>query len=218
MINKNTINNMKSQIKVSDALIEKTKNNISTKHNKNPFKPFITLTTVGMMLVIMLLTIIGFNNNDEGKPFLSLNPLEISVYATEDSNYYLTANYQNETSKQTLKSNIEVKLAKYNKAMSSVPGIPISFHFNNQDDIDFIKINISSGEILNWNIETGVVTNLENDYKLTNNETLYFSPDNNTIISLVGIKGNKEIFTRNIKVTVDNEYNYYAIIEDYQYN
>lgn len=214
MINENTIKNMKKQVKVNNALIEQTKNNISKKHKRFYLKPFLSLATLGMVVAIVL-TIIGINNNNNNKS-LSINPLIVTVYAMDDSSYYLTANYEKEASKQILKPNVKIKLAKYNKAMSSVPGIPITFGFDydNQNEIDYIKININNGEILNWNVATGFITNLGNEYKFSNNETLYFSPSNNTIITLVGIKNNKEIFTMNIKITTDNEYNYYATIDE----
>lgn len=207
---------MKKQIKVNDILIEETKNNILKEDKKKHLKPFIILGAIGVMTVVVLGAVIGRSNNN-GKSLLSMDPLIVTVYASEDSHYYLTANYEEETSKQTLNSDIEVKLAKYNKMMSNVPGIPISFDFDCKDQ-DYIKITIRNGEILSWNKETGVITNFGNEYKSNNNETLYFSPNSDTTITLIGVKNNKEIFTRNINITIDNEYNYYAVIDEYQYN
>lgn len=220
MINKDTVHHMKKQMKVSNTLIEETKNNILKEKKKKYLKPSIILGSIGAMVIVLLVTIISINNNNNGKSLLSMDSLIVSVYAAEDSQYYLTANYEEETYKQILNSDIEVKLAKYNKAMSNVPGIPISFDFDceNATDKDYIKISISNGEILHWNKETGAITKLGTEYKSNNNDTLYFNINSDTIITLAGVKNNKEIFTRNIKITIDNEYNYYAAISEYQYN
>ncbi|MDD2208530.1 MAG: hypothetical protein PHU45_04170 [Bacilli bacterium] len=213
MINKNTIKNMKKQIKVDNLLIENTKNKIFQEKQRFTLNPLIKLTTFVMMSVLII-AIISINVNDQKK--ISLNSLVISVYAMESDNYYLTTNYQKETNKQILKPNIKIKLARYNKAMSSVPGIPIAFDFNygNQANTDYIKISINNGDILTWDITTGIVNNLGDNYSLQNNGILYFNPSSDTIITVVGIKNNIEVFKKNIKIILDTEYNYYANIDN----
>jgi len=112
--------------------------------------------------------------------------------------------------KQELKDNVKLGLASYNLAMSSVPGYPIEFEI---DDINYIKISITNGTILDWDKKTGEVKNLGSIYELSNNETLYFNVNENTNIRIKGIKDEKEVFEKNITISRDEQFNYYATIK-----
>jgi len=203
LINKSTIDKMKEQIKVDNTLIKKTKDKILNKKHFNYKYLLIPATSI---IILLLISIIKINSNK-----LPLNLLDVSVYAMENDNYYLTSDYEKETVRQPLKPNIEVKLAKYNKAMSSVPGIPINFNFNT-NNIDYIKISIDGGTILTWNIKTGFINNIGDNISLHGSETLYFYPNDNALIEVIGVKNNIEIFKKNIKIIIDKDYNYYANI------
>lgn len=112
--------------------------------------------------------------------------------------------------KKELKDNIKIGLEKYNLTMSSVPGYPIFFEINN---LDYIQISVSNGSISLWNKDTYKVSNLGNNYKLTSTKDLYFNVNNKTNIEIKGIKDNKQIFEKNIEISMDDEFNYYALMK-----
>ncbi len=112
--------------------------------------------------------------------------------------------------KKELKDNVKLGLEKYNLAMSSVPGYPIMFEINN---LDYVEISVNSGSISLWDKDTYKVTNLGSNYKLTNTKNLYFNVNNETIIQIKGFKDNKEVFEKNIEISMDEDFNYYALLK-----
>lgn len=112
--------------------------------------------------------------------------------------------------KKELKDNIKIGLQKYNLAMSSVPGYPINFEI---DNLDYIQINVSNGSISLWDKDTYKVSNLGCNYKLTSTKDLYFNVNDKTNIEIKGIKDNKEIFEKNIEISMDDNFNYYALMK-----
>ena len=97
--------------------------------------------------------------------------------------------------------------------MSSVPGIPINFIINKNifsNEIDSVKISIKNGQILEWN--GNIVTDLGKEYALSTSKTLYFDPSNNDIINVIGSKDKRIIFSKEIKINMDEDYNYYAVL------
>lgn len=186
--------------------IEKKERNM-TKILKYLLAPVCLFVIVGLMSLNI--------NNDIVKDTKTSEYLYINVYTNKnDNDYYLTANYLEETSKTTLsKENVRVLLARYNKAMSSVPGIPINFIINkniSSNEIDSVKISIKNGQILEWN--GNIVTDLGKEYALSTSKTLYFDPSNNDIINVIGSKDKRIIFSKEIKINMDEDYNYYAVL------
>lgn len=93
------------------------------------------------LCLFLIVGLTSFNvNNDAIKDTKTNEYLYINVYTNKnDNNNYLTQKYLEENSKTALsKENVSVLLARYNKAMSSVSGIPIDFNINK---------NISSSEM-----------------------------------------------------------------------
>ena len=186
--------------------IERKERNM-TKILKYFLAPVCLFVIVGLMSINV--------NNDIVKDTKTSEYLYINVYTNKnDNDYYLTANYLEETSKTTLsKENVRVLLARYNKAMSSVPGIPINFIINKNifsNEIDSVKISIKNGQILEWN--GNIVTDLGKEYALSTSKTLYFDPSNNDIINVIGSKDKRIIFSKEIKINMDEDYNYYAVL------
>jgi len=112
--------------------------------------------------------------------------------------------------KTELKDNIKLGLASYNLAMSSVPGYPIVFELEN---VDYLKIEVNNGNILDWNGDTGKVTSLGTTYQLSNNGTLYFNVNIDTNIKITGIRNKNEVFEKNITILSDDDFNYYVILK-----
>lgn len=168
--------------------------------------------------LFVIVALISLNvDNDTIKDTKTKEYLYINVYTNKnDNNYYLTSNYLEKTSKTALsEENVSVLLARYNKAMSSVPGIPIDFNINksiSSSEIDSVKISIKNGEILEWN--GNIVTNLRNEYEISSSKTLYFDPSNDDIINIIGSKEDEIIFSKQIKISLDENYNYYAVLND----
>ena len=94
--------------------------------------------------------------------------------------------------------------------MSSVPGYPIMFEL---DNIDYLNIDVTNGTILDWNGDTGKVNSLGTTYQLSNNGTLFFNVNINTNIKITGISNKKEVFEKNITISSDDDFNYYAILK-----
>lgn len=152
-------------------------------------------------LCFMLVAFIGISLN-KGNDILEEKTGIMKVYA-------YTLSESKEIQKKELNDNVKFPLANYNLAMSSVPGYPIEFEL---DNLDYVEINVTDGTILDWNSETGIVKSLENTYQLFNNGTLYFNINKDTNIKIIGIKDKKEVFEKNISISNDDKFNYYAII------
>lgn len=152
---------------------------------------------------LILVAVIGISLNG-GEEILEDNVIgAMKVYA-------YTISEDEEVKKAELKDNIKLDLASYNLAMSSVPGYPIMFEL---DNIDYLNIDVTNGTILDWNGDTGKVNSLGTTYQLSNNGTLYFNVNINTNIKIIGISNNKEVFEKNITISSDDDFNYYAILK-----
>jgi len=124
--------------------------------------------------------------------------------------YAYTISEDKKIEKTELKDNIKLGIANYNLTMSSVPGYPIIFEL---DNVDYLNIDVTNGTILNWDSNTGKVDSLGNTYKLSNNDTLYFNVNINTNIRIIGIRNKKEVFEKNITISSDDDFNYYALLK-----
>lgn len=124
--------------------------------------------------------------------------------------YAYTMSENEKLEKRELKDNVKLGLASYNLALSSVPGYPIMFE---TDNVDYLEIDITNGTILDWDRETGKVKSLGSTYQLFGNGNLYFHISGNTSIKITGMKDKKMVFEKNIKISSDNDFNYYATIE-----
>ena len=168
---------------------------------KNKMSKIIKYAIVPVCLVLALF--IGTSLN-EGNNILEDNVIgAMKVYA-------YTMSEDEKVEKTELKDNIKLGLASYNLAMSSVPGYPIVFELEN---VDYLKIEVNNGNILDWNGDTGKVTSLGTTYQLSNNGTLYFNVNINTNIKITGIKNKNEVFEKNITISSDDDFNYYAILK-----
>ena len=163
---------------------------------KNKMSKIIKYAIVPVCLVLALF--IGTSLN-EGNNILEDNVIgAMKVYA-------YTMSEDEKVEKTELKDNIKLGLASYNLAMSSVPGYPIVFELEN---VDYLKIEVNNGNILDWNGDTGKVTSLG-----TNNGTLYFNVNINTNIKITGIRNKNEVFEKNITILSDDDFNYYLILK-----
>lgn len=168
---------------------------------KNKMSKIIKYAIVPVCLVLALF--IGTSLN-EGNNILEDNVIgAMKVYA-------YTMSEDEKVEKTELKDNIKLGLASYNLAMSSVPGYPIVFELEN---VDYLKIEVNNGNILDWNGDTGKVTSLGTTYQLSNNGTLYFNININTNIKITGIRNKNEVFEKNITILSDDDFNYYVILK-----
>lgn len=168
---------------------------------KNKMSKIIKYAIVPVCLVLALF--IGTSLN-EGNNILEDNVIgAMKVYA-------YTMLEDEKVEKTELKDNIKLGLASYNLAMSSVPGYPIVFELEN---VDYLKIEVNNGNILDWNGDTGKVTSLGTTYQLSNNGTLYFNVNINTNIKITGIRNKNEVFEKNITILSDDDFNYYVILK-----
>lgn len=168
---------------------------------KNKMSKIIKYAIVPVYLILALFIGVSLN---EGNNILEDNVIgAMKVYA-------YTMSEDEKVEKTELKDNIKLGLASYNLAMSSVPGYPIVFELEN---VDYLKIEVNNGNILDWNGDTGKVTSLGTTYQLSNNGTLYFNVNINTNIKITGIRNKNEVFEKNITISSDDDFNYYAILK-----
>ncbi len=123
--------------------------------------------------------------------------------------YAYTISEDNRIEQTELRDNVKIILKKYNMAVSSVPGYPIMFEM---DNIDYIRVEVINGSMSVWNRDIGEVKNLNNNYDLYDHTTIYFNVKDNTQIKLTGIKDKEEVFKKNITISMDDAFNYYATI------
>ncbi len=167
---------------------------------KSKMNKIIKYAVISVCLVFTIFIGISFNKGKD---------IEGNVIGTMKV-YAYTMSEDEKVKKMELKDNIKLGLASYNLAMSSVPGYPIEFEING---IDLIKIEIINGTIFDWNRETGEVKNIGSSYQLTNNGTLYFHVNESTHIKIKGIKDKEEIFEKDISISSDDDFNYYAVLK-----
>lgn len=168
---------------------------------KNKMSKIIKYAIVPVYLILALFIGVSLN---EGNNILEDNVIgAMKVYA-------YTMSEDEKVEKTELKDNIKLGLASYNLAMSSVPGYPIVFELEN---VDYLKIEVNNGNILDWNGDTGKVTSLGTTYQLSNNGTLYFNVNINTNIKITGIRNKNEVFEKNITILSDDDFNYYVILK-----
>lgn len=176
------------------------KQQIHLKYERNRMGKIMKYATIPICLVLVAFIGISLNN---GENVLKENEMGIMKA------YAYTMSKDEKLEKIELKDNVKIGLASYNLAMSSVPGYPIIFEL---DNVDYINIDVTKGVIFDWDKNTDEVKNLGNTYQLFDNDTLYFNVNINTNIKIIGIKDKKEIFEKNITISSDNDFNYYAII------
>lgn len=161
--------------------------------------------------------------DDKTEP--AFNGFVLTAYAAEAEDTYLSADYQKDTIATVLKPDVKVLLAAYSPLMSSVPGLPFTFSLNSSGDnslqADSMKITVDNGELLSWDIGTGIVTSKGTSVSCKNGETLYWSPLSttdsqrtnitslDTQIIITAIMEGKEIGQQTIYITEVNG-NYYA--------
>lgn len=181
----------------------KMRNEILEKYErkgKNKVFKIIKYSTIPICLVIAVFIGIFLNNKNilEEK---SIGIMKVYAYTISDDE---------KMEKKELKESVKLGLAKYSQTMSSVPGYPIMFELSK---VDYINIEVSNGTILDWNNASGKVKELGNTYQLSHDWTLYFDVNENTSIKITGIKNKKEIFEKNITISSDDNYNYYALLK-----
>ena len=159
-------------------------NNYEYKKNINILKK---ISYASILIIIILIFGLYIKNNNSNKTIYESQKESIKMYA-------YTLAYDNSLEKKQLNANTKLPLARYNKAMSNVPGFPITFEMNN---IDYINISVENGKIYSWDKNTGIVNKLDNNYKIYKNDTLYFDVNENTSIKIKAKKMMKH-FMRNI--------------------
>ena len=172
-------------------------NNYKYKKNINILKKI----SYASILIIVILIFGLYIKSNSNKTIYESQKESIKMYA-------YTLAYDNSLEKKQLDANTKLPLASYNKAMSNVPGFPISFEMNN---IDYIKI-------YSWDKITGIVNKLDNNYKIYKNATLYFDVNENTSIKIKAKKNDETLYEKYIVITSDEKYNYYAKLNDYEIN
>lgn len=197
-------NNMMKKVFDKELNSEKMKQQILLKHErkeKNKMSKIIKYAIVPVCLVFAFFIGISFHKENHILEDHGISSMKVYAY---------TMSEEEKLEKTELKDNIKLGLAKYNLAMSSVPGYPIEFEL---DNIDYLNIDVTNGTILNWDKDTGKVDNLGNTYKLSNNGTLYFNVNINTNIKITGIKNKNKVLEKSITISSDDDFNYYATLK-----
>lgn len=133
----------------------------------------------------------------------------LTAYAAKNPGEILTANYVSETAPTELQPNVDILLATYSPAMSCVPGLP--FTFNNLDMSLMTKVSVDKGELLKWDIESGIITHCGQSMICDNGETLYWSPlddfdcaGDEATITVTATNGKSEFGEQTIDITSEN--------------
>lgn len=168
---------------------------------KNKMSKIIKYAIVPVCLVLALFIGITLNNGNDIMEDKVIGAMKVYAY---------TMSEDEKLEKTELKDNIKLGLASYNLAMSSVPGYPIIFEL---DNVDYLNIDVTNGNILDWSSSSGKVNSLGNTYQLSDNGTLYFNVNVNTNIKITGIKDKKQVFEKNITISSDDDFNYYATLK-----
>lgn len=197
-------NNMMKKVFDKELNSEKMKQQILLKYErkeKNKMSKIIKYAIIPVCLVFAFFIGISFHKENHILEDHGISSMKVYAY---------TMSEEEKLEKTELKDNIKLGLAKYNLAMSSVPGYPIEFEL---DNIDYLNIDVTNGTILNWDKDTGKVDNLGNTYKLSNNGTLYFNVNINTNIKITGIKNKNKVLEKSITISSDDDFNYYATLK-----
>lgn len=187
-----------------DMIFTNILDNVQRKEN-NQMK-YYKLLPIPIYIIMIICTGIIFNQaKTTFKPNEFINNIKIYTY--------MNSNNKQDPKMQELKENIKIQLQKYNNVMSSTPGYPISFVLEKNNNLDYLNIEVKNGSILEWENETGQVNDKNKSYKIKKNKTLYFKVNKDTIITITGIKNKKTIFSKNITITEDENFNYYATLK-----
>lgn len=125
------------------------------------------------------------NNAEKVKPTSKENSTTfdgfvLMAYTPKEEGDNLGTNYKDDTIPTELIPNVEVMISNYDPLMSSVPGLPFTFAFNdivsNSLEAYSMKIEIDNGELLSWNSKTGIVTSKGTSTFCKNGDTLYWTP------------------------------------------
>lgn len=181
---------------------EKMKQQILLKYEKkNKFIKIIKYSIAPICLVFVSFIVVLLNNKG--------NIIEDNIISTMKV-YAYTKLEDERMERVELRDDVKLLLSSYNLTMSSVPGYPIMFELHN---VDYLKIDVINGTILEWDSSTGKVNSVGNIYQLFKDNTLYFNINVNTNIKITGIKNKKDVFEKNITILSDDDFNYYAILE-----
>lgn len=200
MSNNKNIKEIFSEKINKDVIFNNILTNVQRKERNN--LKYYKVLIIPACIIMIICTFFIFNKNESLTQSEFTN--NVKVYAYMDAN---------NNDKKELKENIKVELSSYNHLMSSVPGYPISFILTENYNLDYIDINVKNGSILEWNNENPVVKDRNTSYKIKDDKILYFNVNENTIITITGIKNEKQVFSKNITITEDEDFNYYATLK-----
>lgn len=238
-MNKQVFKNIKYYLKPSEALVQKTKSQIIQNHtthvkHSNYYKVGAVFACLALVIAIgiPILNNINTDSNIQNDSIIvknnntEFNGLVLTAYTPCKSGQYLTKNYLEETKATVITPNVEILLASYSPAMSSVPGLPLKFDLesdkNSKTKVDKIVITIDNGDLLDWDSMTGIVTNNGKIYECDAGQTLYWSPlTKDKVVTEVKmkistVKDDKIIATQNITISEKN-YLYYATADEMIY-
>lgn len=243
-MNQKVFDNIKAYLKPSAELIRRTKEEIRDDRSKvirrhNLYK-HAAITASFAFIAISVLLYLHFNtsngnmlNNKE--PLLSSWPVSsttkdpalmnfsVSAYSPKTANQVLTPNYLEETVQTRLKPNIKALMANYSPLTSSVPGYPFKFEVaqfdNNNIGQYLIRVTADHGKLLGLKKETGKVIDYGDERDVLPNETLFWSPledskaatDAKIVISI--IKDKKKIGEQTMRVFEEDNM-YYAVTDE----
>lgn len=183
-----------------DIILDNVLDNVLGGRN-NKMKNYLRYAVFSLCFLIMIAT---------GFIFSSKTNLKKEVFSSNVKVYF----YMNSNDKVELKDNIKIKLDSYNNLMSSVPGYPIFFKLDKNSKLDYIDVSVKNGSILKWNSEdTFEISELFTNYKIESDDTLYFKVNKDTVIIINGFKDKKVVFSKNIVITEDENFNYFATLK-----
>lgn len=143
----------------------------------------------------------------------------LTAYAAKEPGEVLSVNYLTETTPTELQPNVEVLLASYTPILNSVPGLP--FTIENSNEALMARVSVDNGELLMWDIESGMITPCGQSVEIENGVTLYWSPIaesnavNEATIIVTATDGKKDFGVQTISVTYDGQF-YRATAGEFQ--
>lgn len=148
-------------------------------------------------------------NTPNVKDYPKFTGFVLTAYAAEEKGQILTANFLTDTAPTVLEPDVEILLATYTPAMSSVPGLPFTFDIT--DDSYAMQISVDKGTLYKWDIQSGVVSECGNTTVCAKGETLYWSPFDvntnaveNAVIMVTALDNEKAVGKQEIFITSDD--------------
>ena len=145
--------------------------------------------------------------------------IAVCLYAAKTEGQCVDASYEQTMKKTEIREGETVNMGIYNPALSSVPGYPITISYKDtNDDCSNEKINIEvdGGDLVTWDISTGIVNNIGKSGEFDLGDSIYWSALENdrtcssATITIQYIVQDEVIETRRIRIVEMEDGTYMA--------